>query len=97
VSIIEYDNDPRPPSAVVYTDCLPRRAGLVILTGGLASRLGDALAALEETALRDPALVARIAPDLQSPLDRLCARRTIAFGHLFGVGAELVRDVPAQL
>lgn len=49
-------------------------------------------------ALRDEALSGRVATDLPDPLARLCARRTIAFGHLFDeTAAELVRDVPDRL
>jgi len=49
------------------------------------------------SALQDETLVERVSPDLQPPLDGVCARRTLAFGHLFGVAEGLVRDVPEQL
>ncbi len=70
--------------------------------------LEDALAAYADrrrqrltaisSALRDDALLARVSDDLSGPLARLCARRTVAFGHLFDETAEeLVDDVPERL
>lgn len=69
--------------------------------------VADALAAYAErrrrrlvdisSALRDDTLLERVSRNLQSPLDGVCARRTLAFGHLFGVGEGLVRDVPHRL
>jgi len=50
------------------------------------------------SALREDALVDRVSPDLPWPLRQLCARRTLAFGHLFdSPGEELIRDVPDRL
>lgn len=49
------------------------------------------------SALRQESLAARIPGDLPCPFRQLCARRTVAFGHLFDAAEELVRDVSDRL
>jgi 2-polyprenyl-6-methoxyphenol hydroxylase-like FAD-dependent oxidoreductase len=49
------------------------------------------------SALREESLAARVPADLPCPFRQLCARRTVAFGHLFDAAEELVRDVPDRL
>lgn len=50
------------------------------------------------SALREERLLARVPTDLTGLIGQLCARRTLAFGHLFDAPAEeLLRDVPDRL
>lgn len=65
--------------------------------GTYASRRHARMATIGST-LRDEALTARIPGELTGVLRDLCARRTLAFDHLFGAaGGELTRGIPERL